>query len=190
MIQASGQLKVSPRALTGKILTINGVVFIVLGLLLAAYFLFSLSGTASPQERALLLVTGILSLVFCGIGTPLVLVGLLLWRLPGESPTASVVSGYLAAFENQDYMTAYSYLNPDMKTPQGQPITSAWFVQRAQAYDMEQGRVTNYGLAAVRANPGRRRFTIKVTRGNSVYKTNLFLRQQGGEWRITGFDRF
>ncbi len=175
------QRRIRPTALSGKILIINGAIFIAAGALIGAYVLVTSTS---------LLALKLLAPIFLGLGLLELLAGLLLRLLPGNSPTANVVNQYYAAFANMDYMTAFQYLDPFMKTPQGQTISPDWFVQRAQAYDAEQGRITNYSLSAVKANPGIRRFTIKVTRERGSYKTNLFLQQQGADWKITGFDRF
>lgn len=175
------QRRVRPTALVGMIFIINSAVFIVVGVLLGAYVL----ATSTP-----LLALKLLAPIFLGVGLLELLAGLLLRLLPGDSPTANVVNQYYAAFANMDYMTAFQYLDPSMKTPQGQPITPDWFVQSAQACDAEQGSVTGYRLSGVQANPGIRRFTIKVTRERGSYKNNLFLQKQGADWKIIGFDRF
>lgn len=190
MVQIAQPRKASPRALTGKVLAINGAVFLVLGALLAGYILFLLAGAASTPGFALLLVAEILSAVFGALGLSLLLVGLLLRWLPGESPTATAVDQFYTALEHQDYMTAFQYLDPSTRTPQGQIITPAWLAQNAQAYDSAEGPVTNYALAGVRANPGMRVFTIKVTRRSGSYRTRLRLQKQGYDWKIMGFDRF
>jgi hypothetical protein len=186
----SGERRIRPKVLVGKILALIGAIFFGISLLFGGYTLFAGPGAASAQGNVLLVVTGLLALNFGGIGLLMLLAGLVLRLIPGNSASADVVDHYYAALANQDYLTASQYLDHYMKTPQGQPITPAWFVQRAQAYDAEQGRVTDYRLSGVRANPGLRRFTLKVTRGSSAYKNNLFLRQRGNEWKITGFDRF
>lgn len=190
MAQAARQRKASPRALTGKILAINGAVFVILAALLAGYILLSLPGRAATQGSVLLLVAEILASVFGAVGLALLLVGLLLRVLPGESPAASVVNRYYTALENQDYTTAIQCLAPFMSMAQGQSFSPDWFIQAARASDSAQGQVTNYALAGVQANPGKRVYTIKVTRGSGSYRTRLRLEKQGYDWKIAGFDRF
>lgn len=187
MAPASQQRSVSPRALVGKVLALNGAIFVGIGALIGGYILFSLSGAA--QETVLVTVAKLLAPIFGGVGVLLLLVGLVLWLLPGNSPASNVVNQYYDALTRQDYSTAFQYLDPFMSTPQG-TLTSAWFTQRAQAYDAENGRVIRYALAGVQANPGKRLYTIKVTRERSTYRTRLRLIKQGYDWKIAGFDRF
>ena len=182
--------RVNPRALVGKILLFNGVVFAGISLLVGGYWLFSHIGTTSTRGNSISTVAGLLALIFAGVGLLEGLVGLLLWLLPGDSPPATVVNQYFAALENQDYATALQYLDLSMVAPFGQIITQAEFIERAQAYDAEHGRVTDYALAGVQANPSKRVFTIKVTRWSGAYRTQLRLAKQGDAWKIVGFDRF
>ena len=191
MAQLADVRRASPRALAGKILAINGAVFLVLGALLAGVILVALAGAASTHQGfALLLVVEILAAVFGVVGLALLIVGIVLWRLPGESPTANTVNQFYTALEHQDYMTAFQSLDPSMRTSQGQMISPDWLSQSAQAYDAAEGPVTRYALAAVRANPGVRVFTIKVTRGSGSYRTRLRVQKLGYDWKIIGFDRF
>jgi hypothetical protein len=187
MTPAPQQKKFSPMALTGKVLALNGAIFVVLGALLGGYMLLSRSGVI-PGGNTLWLVTGILAAVFAGVGLLLAVVGLLLWRFAGESPSASVVNAFYAAIANQDYTAAFQYLDPGMQLSQGQ--TPAHFIQSAQAVDAAQGQVTNYALSGVQANMGMRVFTVKVTRIGGAYRTRLRLQQQANNWKIVGFDRF
>jgi hypothetical protein len=192
MDSTSRRRRVNPRALVGKIMLFNGVVFVAISMLLGGYTLFSHMGTTSTGGNSISMVTGLLALIFAGVGLLEGLVGLVVWLLPGgDSPPANVVNRYYAALENQDYSMAFQYLDPSMGGPLGQMITQAGFIERAQAYDAEHGRITNYSLAGVQANPSKRVFTIKVTRGSGAsYRTQLRLTKQGYDWKIVGFDRF
>lgn len=178
----SPQRRVSPRALTGRILAINGAVFVVVGALIGGYVL--LTSTS-------LLALKLLAPIFLGIGLLELLVGLVLWLLPGgQSPASTVANQYYTALEQQDYLMAFQCLDPLMGSPLSEPITQARFSERAQAYDAEHGRVVSYALTGVQANPGQRLYTIKVTRASGTYKTRLHVAKQGYDWKITGFDRF
>lgn len=190
MTPASQQRRISPRALTGRILAINGAVFVVVGALIGAYMLLARLGALPGQGTAPLLVTTLLAAIFGGIGLLELLAGLVLWLIPGDSPPANVVAQYYVALANQDYRTAFQYLDPSMGTPQGQPFTPDWFMQAAQAADSAQGRITDYALRGVKANPGNRIFTLKVTRGSGPYRTRLSVQKQGFDWKIMNFDRF
>ncbi|MEO7001163.1 MAG: hypothetical protein ABI274_05160 [Ktedonobacterales bacterium] len=97
---------VNPRALVGKVILINGVVFLGLALLFGVYWLFSGHG------NIVAFVLGPFALIFVGVGVLEVLTGLILRLLPGgESPAARVVNAYYSALANQGYATAFSYLD-------------------------------------------------------------------------------
>src|SRR5260370_25281629 len=140
MDPTSRRRRVNPRALVGKILLFNGVVFVGISMLLGGYTLFSQMGTTSTGGNSISTVTGLLALIFAGVGLLEGLVGLVVWLLPGgASPPANVVNHYYAALENQDYSTAFQYLDLSLGGPLGQIITQAGFIERAQACDAEHG---------------------------------------------------
>ena len=197
---STSQRKISPRALVGKVLLINGVVFVGISLLAGIYTLFSRMSTASTQGNTIAMVTGLLALIFALVGLLLVLVGLLLRLSPGgNSAPAAVVHQFYAALEIQDYTTALQYLDLSIGTPWGQMMApdqliekvQVEFINKAQAYDAQYGKITHYALTGVQANPSRRLYIIKVTRlSGDTYKTKLRLMKQGSQWKIVGFDRF
>ena len=135
-------------------------------------------------------VSELLSSIFAGIGLLMLIIGVLLFLLGGNHPAADLVKNYYAAFKNQDYATAYQYLNPTMRTRLGEPITQAWFTQRARAYDEERGKLTNDIITNFSLRPTNARFTVKVVRGINSYKVHLNLLKVGDAWRINGFDIF
>ena len=182
MDPASRKGKVNPRALVGKILFFNGMIFWVLSALLAAYALFAQPGAS---------VIRLLALIFVMVGLVEVLAGQIVRLFPGgASPTANVVNHYYSALERQDYAAASEDLDLTMGVFAGQRLTQAELIERAQAEDAEHGPITSYALARVQANPGRRAFTIKVSRGSGAYLTRLQLAKLGAGWKIVGFDRF
>lgn len=182
--------RINPRAMVGKVLLFNAIIDIIVGVLLGAITLFSQAGTTSTHGNGIS-ITGLLALIFAGVGLLEGLVGLVLWLLPGGvSPAASLVNQYYAALENQDYARAFQCLDPYMGGPLGRTVTQAEFIERAQAYDAEHGRVTHYALRGVRANPSMRVYTIKVTRRSGAYRNRLRLAGQGYNWKIVSFDRF
>lgn len=190
MATASGQRTLSPRALVGKIFMFIGSLFLLIAVVLGGAGLFLASGATQTPEPVIVMVVRLLALIFGGVGLLMLLAGLVIWLLPGSSAVSAIISQYYAALANQDYPAAFQHLDPNMRTPQGTPITPAWFTQRASAYDAEQGPITNYALAGVRANPGKRLYIIKVTRRSGSYRTQLQLEKQGYDWKISGFDRF
>lgn len=136
------------------------------------------------------ILAGPLSLTFGGIGLLFLLVGggLLLWR--GDVPSARVVNQFYAAMQNQEYTVAFQYLNPGMKTGQGEPITPEWFIQRARAYDAERGTVTRYTLTGFHLKGATRDFALRITRAGQSYKNHLRVQKLRNEWTIVGFDVF
>ena len=188
---ASRRQRINPRALAGKIIFINGIIFLVICVLLGGFALVSDANTTSTHGNTVSMVLLLIAVIFGGIGLLEAMVGMTLWVLPGRaSPAASLVNQYFTALENQDYETAFQCLDPFMGSPLGQTISQTEFIERAQAYDTEHGRITGYSLAGVQANPSRRIYTIKVTRGNGAYRTRLRLIGQGYNWKIVSFDRF
>jgi hypothetical protein len=172
---------VNPRALVGKILLINGVIFWIVSALLAAIAVF-----IRPAASVLML----LALIFVGVGLLEGAAGLLVWFFPGgESPTSRLVNRFYGALEAQDYAAAYACVDLTAGGFFGPRVTEAEFDKRAREYDAEHGPVTNYGLIGVQANPGSRIFTIRVTRRSAAYRARLTLAQSGAGWKITSFDR-
>jgi hypothetical protein len=240
------QRKASPVVLAGKICALIGVIFVVVGVLIAGYTLISLSGTVAtqgtilscnyskkscqptvsfrsssgqqftfrsswdsslfaPQDTVTVryhpdnpqdaqvdpwIIVRFIAPIFVGVGLILILVRLFLLLFPMDISSARVVDRYYTAMENQDYTTAFQYLNQNMKTREGQPITLGWFIERAQAYDTASGRVTNYTLRRFRLNPTDRDFVLKVTRGGKSYLNHLRLRKEDNMWKIYSFDLF
>ena len=136
------------------------------------------------------IVIGLLSSIFAGIGLVMLVTGLLLFLFARNHPSADLIHHYYLALTNQDYTTVFQDLNRSMMTPEGEPLTPAWFMQRAQAYDTAKGRVTNHTIRGFRLNPNRGKFTVKVTRGEQSYQVHLYALKEGDEWKINGFDFF
>ena len=135
-------------------------------------------------------VLGPLSSIFAGIGLVLLVVGLLLFLLARNHPSATVIHHYYLALKNQDYPTAFQDLNPSIQTPEGEPVTQDWFIQRVQASNTAQGRLTNTTIRQFRLTPKRANFTVQVTRGEQSYPVHLHVLKESDEWKINGFDRF
>ena len=116
-------------------------------------------------------------------------VGVILWLFAGLSPARKVVNHFYDSLAKEDYLTAFHYLDPDMRIPKGQQITPMWFTRRALIAESAGGLVTDYSVLRFDVQSKERYFTLKVTRGERLYTTRLRLRKQGGNWKIMGFDR-
>ena len=92
---------------------------------------------------------------------------------------------YYSAIKTQDYGTAYSYLGSPLRTEYSQQA----FTQAAQQQDTAAGTVSRFGMTNIpTGDPAY--VTLTVTRANgSTYDVHLELRQEGGAWKVTAFDR-
>ena len=178
----SQQRKIDPMGMMGKIFASLGAILVVIGVLIA-----SLLGLFDSREFGFFFE--ILAGVW-GTGLLFLLAGLAQLLFFRNIRSAVVVDHYLIALVNQDYPAAFQYLDPGIITRQNELDTGTWFTQRAQAYDDEQGRMSNYALRGFSLNPTSARYTIKVRRNAEPYIVHLFLLKRGDTWKITGFDRF
>lgn len=177
------QRKIDPMGLLGKIFASLGAVLVVVGLLIAA--LLGLFFPSPGFGFFLAILAGA-----WGTGLIFVLVGLTFRLFFRNVRSAIVVDRYLMSLANQDYLAAFQYLDPGTIERQNEPDAQSWFIRRTQAYDDEQGRISNYTLRAFNLNPLSARYTIKLWRGAGPYTVRLFLLKQGDAWKIAGFDRF
>lgn len=92
---------------------------------------------------------------------------------------------YYSAIKDQDYARAYSYLGADLKAR----LSQGSFTQTAQQQDIAAGKVIRFAFANVpKSDPAS--ITVTVTRAHGTsYSVRLGLRQEGGTWKITAFDR-
>ena len=129
------------------------------------------------------IILGILALV-CIIGG-----GLLIWGLGSAINTfggPTIASDqYYNAIRDQDFARAYTFLGYDVKAGLSQEA----FTQQAQQQDEAYGRVSHFSYANVPiGDPAN--VTLTVTRANGTsYAVNLEVRQEGGAWKISSFDR-
>jgi hypothetical protein len=92
---------------------------------------------------------------------------------------------YYSAIKDQDYARAYSYLGSDLKGRLGQET----FTQTAQQRDLVDGKVIRFAFSNVpKSDPASVTVTVMRAHGTS-YAVHLGLRQEGGTWKITAFDR-
>jgi len=92
---------------------------------------------------------------------------------------------YYSAIKTQDYATAYNYLGSHLQTE----YSLQTFTQAAQQQDAVAGKVSRFGMTNIpTSDPAY--ITLTVTRMNgSTYDVHLELRQEGGAWKVTAFDR-
>jgi hypothetical protein len=92
---------------------------------------------------------------------------------------------YYSAIKTQDYGTAYTYLGSRLQTVYSQQT----FTQAAQQQDAAYGKVSRFGMVNIpTGDPAN--ITLTVTRANGTsYTVHLELRQEGGAWKVTAFDR-
>jgi hypothetical protein len=92
---------------------------------------------------------------------------------------------YYTALRDQNYTRAYSYLGAQLKTVYSQEA----FTQMAQDRDAAAGRVSHYSYANIPVGDPAT-VTLTVTRADgTTYTVHLEMRQEGGAWKVTAFDR-
>jgi len=101
---------------------------------------------------------------------------------------------YYSAIKTQDYGTAYTYLGSRLQTEYSQQT----FTQAALQQDAVAGKVSSFGMANIpTGDPAYVTLTVTRTNGTSytggtnetTYTVHLELRQEGGAWKVTAFDR-
>jgi len=134
--------------------------------------------TQQPRKsrRWVWIVLGVFALL-CVLGSALVWIFAVNPAIAGEQ--------YYIAIRNQDYAKAYSYLGSDLQARLSQEA----FTQQAQQQDAALGRVTQYTYGNFPiGDPATATETVTRAHG-TTYTVHLELRQEGGGWKITSFDR-
>ena len=130
--------------------------------------------------RWLWIVPGVFALL-CVLG------GTLLWIFAASPVGGPTIASdqYYTAIREKDYTKAYGYLGADLRAK----ISQEAFTRQAQQQDATLGRVSHYSYGNVPlGDPATA--TITVTRASgTTYTVHLELRQEGGAWKITAFDR-
>ena len=134
--------------------------------------------------------------IFLGILAVLVLACIggvaVLYYIGTHNPATDVANKYYTAIQNQDYATAYSYLDASNITFNNQNLTQGLYTQAAQAVDAQKGKVTSYSITSTNVSSSNgvntATFTISVTRNGSPYDVHLKLQQEGSNWKIVSID--
>lgn len=109
-----------------------------------------------------------------------------------NSTAAQTATSYYGAIKNQDYKTAFTYLDTSNIKSSGVRLTQDVFVQACQRIDAQAGKVTAFVIAKTStvSNNGvsLTQITVHVTRTSGSYNVLLELRQENGVWKIVGLD--
>jgi hypothetical protein len=112
-----------------------------------------------------------------------------------NSPAKTVTQQYYNALESQNYAQAYTYLDIQNLTLNGQQqqATQALYIQVAQIVDKQNGKVTNYNITGVDLNSSTSAgntatVTVDVTRNGNTQQVHVQLRQEGSDWKIVSID--
>jgi hypothetical protein len=155
-------------------------------------------GSLSPQmprksRRWLWIVLGIVVvlLLACTGG----IFAVIHFVVSNSSSSTDAANHYYTAIKNQDYTTAFGYLDPNLKlTYQGQTrqATASLFTQVGKAYDSDKGTVSSYTITSTSLNTSNgvntASFTVSVTRNGNPYDVHLELQQEGNDWKVISFD--
>lgn len=112
-----------------------------------------------------------------------------------SSPASLAVQHYYDAIKRQDYVTAYSDLDPSRHLinrygQPSQPFNQQSFMQAAQAVDQTEGVVTNYSIrdVSIPRYSSEAEVIVTVTRHNRSYDVNLLVDEEGNGWKIVDYD--
>ncbi len=148
---------------------------------------------APPQQpkprrrgRILWIVLGIIVvLVLACVGGAIALV-------VTNNGATNAVNQYYMAVEQQDYATAYTYLDTSGIALNGQSLTQALYIQANQAIDIARGKVSSYAITSTSTNSNNgvntAAITVNVTRNGQSYDVHLQLKQESNGWKIVRTD--
>lgn len=148
-----------------------------------------------PQKKsrrglwiALGIIAGVLVLL-CGGFAVAGAFGVGLFTSIVSGPT-NAVNQYYTAVENQDYQTAYSYLQLDTFTVSGQQVAAneALYARLASALDTAKGKVTSHSITSINVNNNDATVVVNATRSGQTYEVQLELQKIGNDWKIVRFN--
>jgi hypothetical protein len=101
------------------------------------------------------------------------------------SDMAAVVQDYYQAIQVHNYTKAYSYVQSDATTTDGQKLTLASLKQMATMIENTEGPIQNFTVAAFPAD-----VVMTIMRQRmGPYHAHLQLKQAGNTWKIVSIDR-
>jgi hypothetical protein len=105
----------------------------------------------------------------------------------GTGSIESTITSFYQAIEAQNYTLAYSYLDANATTADGQKLTQQTFTQLAQSRDSQFGPVTSFDLLLNSSD--HTQVIMTLTRAGLRYHAHLQVKQEGNDWKILTLDR-
>jgi hypothetical protein len=98
---------------------------------------------------------------------------------PPPISIATTATEYYQAIEAQNYMYAYSFLDPNATG-----LSQVVFIQMAQSADKAEGKVESFSVAAFPPQ-----VVMTVSRSIGPYHVHLLFQQEDNAWKIVLLDR-
>jgi len=106
----------------------------------------------------------------------------------GTDAIKATITSYYQTIEAQNYPLAYSYLDANATTADGQKLTQQTFTQLAQSRDNLFGPVTSFDLLINSSD--HTQVVMTLTRKAGLrYHAHLQVKQEGNDWKILTLDR-
>ena len=106
----------------------------------------------------------------------------------GTDAIKATITSYYQAIEAQNYPLAYSHLDANTTTADGQKLTQQTFTQLAQSRDNQFGPVTSFDLLINSSDHTQVIMTL-TRKAGLRYHAHLQVKQEGNDWKILTLDR-
>ncbi len=142
-----------------------------------------------PQKKSkktLWIILGIIGAILvlgCGV-CGLFLAGVIKIGSQVAGPTLAITS-YYQNLKTQNFAQAYTYLDPQSLTVQGQTVTVDLYAKAEAAVDQQFGPVTNFTITNIQTQADTATITVRETR-NQIRTITYTLRRVGNTWKISG----
>jgi hypothetical protein len=134
-----------------------------------------------PSRRWLWITLVICVLVLAGVATTTIIV----LRTNAARAVSTVVADYYSAVGQQEYVRAYTYVDHQSFTFNGQGVFSQpAYTQVARTANLRLGKLTAYTITNVIITQGTATVIVDRTRGGEVREVIIHLRQVGSIWKI------